>query len=190
MSGFVERSSAPDWDALLELAVAQAGLFTTSQASELGFSSELLIHHLKRGRLERLRRGIYRVRHLPRSDDEQLVEIWLWSACQGVFGFRTALALFDLSDVLPSRIDLIVPAVWSRRRLRVPDVVRLHYADLDESDRTWIGHVPVTTVFRTLTGCVAAGLDPALVEQAVDQALERGRLLEREARALRARAGT
>lgn len=177
--------STPDWDALLELAVAQAGLFTTGQASDVGFSPELLIHHLKRGRLERVRRGIYRVRHLPHSDDEQLVEIWLWSARQGVFGFRTALALFDLSDVLPSQIDLIVPAAWYLRRLRIPDVVRLHYSDIDDSDRTWTGHVPVTTVLRTLMDCVAAGVDPALVEQAVEQALGQGRLLEREAQTLR-----
>src|SRR5690349_1766744 len=124
--------SGPDWEALLDLAVGQAGYFTSAQAADLGYSPELLIHHLKRGRLQRARRSIYRVRHLPPSDDEQLVELWLWSGQQGVVSHRSALALHELSDVLPARVDLTLPASWRSRRVRLPTEVVAHYADIPE----------------------------------------------------------
>jgi predicted transcriptional regulator of viral defense system len=164
----------PNWDALLDLAVGQAGYFTTAQAEALGFSPELLIHHLKRGRIHRARRGIYRVRHLPPADDEQLVELWLWSDRQGVVSHRSALALHELSDVLPNRVDLTLPSSWRTRRLRIPEELLPHFADLSTHDHTWIGHVPVTTAARTVRDCIAAHVSPELVEQAVREGIARG----------------
>jgi predicted transcriptional regulator of viral defense system len=166
--------SRPDWDSLLDLAVSQAGYFTTAQAAEHDFSPELLIHHVAQHRLERARRGIYRVRHLPPQEDEQLVQLWLWSHQQGVLSHRTALALHDLSDVLPARVDLTVPAAWRARRLRLPAELDLHFADLNPSERTWIGHVPVTTPARTIRDCREAHLAPDLLEQALEQGVARG----------------
>jgi len=181
-------AAAPDWDLLLDQAASQAGLFRTDQAAEVGFSPELLIHHLKRGRLERIRRGIYRVRHFPPQDDEQLVELWLWSNREGVFSHRTALALYDLSDVLPAEVEMTVPAAWKGRRLRIPEVLRLHHADLAEEERRWVGHVPVTAVFRTIADCIDSAVAPDLVQQAIKQASAAGRLARREVRELRRRA--
>jgi predicted transcriptional regulator of viral defense system len=161
--------------------VSQAGYFTTAQAGGLGFSPELLVHHRKVGRLLRARRGIHRVSHLPPQDDEQLVELWLWSRREGLFSHATALALYDLSEVLPSQVEMTVPRAWSRRRVRVPEPMRLHYADLPASDRQWVGHVPVTSPLRTLFDCVDSHLDVALIEQAVEQGVARGRFSEAEA---------
>lgn len=166
--------TSPDWPALLEQAVSQAGYFTTADAAALGFSPELLIHHVAAGRLVRARRGIYRVAHLPSSDDEDLVVIWLWSGRRGVFSHRTALALHELSDALPAHLDLTLPAGDVRRRLRVPVGVRVHHADLSAEDRVWIGHVPVTSALRTLRDCAALPIAPDLLEQALVQAAERG----------------
>lgn len=181
-----DRPTRPDRQGLLELAVSQAGYFTTAQAAEVGFSPELLIHHLGRGWIERARRGIYRVRHLPAQDDEQLVELWLWSRREGVFSHGTALALYDLSDILPAQLEMTVPTRWKRRRLRVPEVLRLHFADLAEDERQWVGHVPVTTPAKTLQNCTAASLQPDLVRQALEQGLARGRFSEGEVADVRA----
>lgn len=166
--------ATPDWPSLLDLAVSQSGYFTTSQAAGLGLSPELLIHHAHAGRVLRVRRGIYRVRHLPSQDDEDLVVIWLWSAREGVFSHATALALHDLSDLLPDKADLTLPLTRPARRLRVPGGVILHHADVSTEDRTWVGNVPVTTVARTLRDCAAAPLPPDIVQQATSQAVRRG----------------
>ncbi len=166
----------PNWPTLLDLAVSQAGYLTTSQADALGFSPELLIHHMHAGRLVRVHRGIYRVSHLPSSDDEDLVVIWLWSGQRGVFSHRTALALHDLSDILPATIDLTLPAADARRRLRVPTGVVLHFADVPASERAWVGHAPVTSVLRTLQDCEALPVSPEILEQAIGDAERRGLL--------------
>lgn len=165
---------SPDWPGLLEHAVEQAGYFTTADAAALGFSPEFLIHHVAAGRLVRVRRGIYRVTHLPASDDEDLVVIWLWSERRGVFSHSTALALHQLSDVLPAHVDLTLPASDARRRLRVPVGVHLHHADVAGTDQTWIGHVVATSALRTLRDCAALPIPPDLLAQALAEAEDRG----------------
>ena len=168
----------PDWNALYEMAAAQDGYFTTRQAAAAGYSRPLLARHLSSGRIVRVRRGIYRVVHYPPSDHEDLVVVWLWSGQAGVFSHETALALHDLSDVLPGRIHLIVPALWNQRRLKIPEGVALHYTDVGDNEQSWFGSVPVTSPRRTLLDCVADRVGPDLVRQAHTQALRRGLLSE------------
>ena len=168
------RAESPSWDDLFEVASGQEGLFTTAQAADAGYSPQLLQKHLHGGRIRRVRRGVYRLVHFPPGEHEDLVAVWLWSESAGVFSHETALALHGLSDALPSRVHLTVPADWSRRRLRVPRGVVLHHADVPKSDRGWVGSLPVTAPFRTLADSAAAGVAPDLMQQARDQAVTRG----------------
>ena len=85
-----------------------------------------------------------------------------------------------VSDTLPSQVEMTVPAAWRRRRLRVPEVLRLHYADVPEQERAWEGHVPVTTPLRPLRDCVATAVAPDLVRQAVEEGIARRRFGEEE----------
>lgn len=165
---------SPDWDRLFEIAAAQDGLFTTRQAAEAGYSSQLLAHHLRAGRMLRVRRGVYRLVHFPAGDHEDLAAIWLWSERQGVFSHQTALALHDLSDVLPAQVHVTLPATWHQRRLREPEGVVLHYGDVVESERHWFGPVPATAPLRTLEDCAAGHLPPELLRGAALDALDRG----------------
>jgi len=135
---------------------------------------------MRSGKVLRIRRGVYRLTHFPPGQQEDLVAIWLWSEQAGVFSHETALMLHDLSDVLPARVHLTVPATWRERRLRVPESVVLHYADVRKTERVWIGVVPVTSVPRTLADCAADHLSPDLLSAAVDQALTRGVVAKRE----------
>jgi predicted transcriptional regulator of viral defense system len=175
----------PDWDSLFEVAQGQDGYFTTAQAARSGYSRPLLHKHLAGGRIVRARRGVYRVVHFPASDREDLVVLWLWSEQAGVFSHETALALHDLSDALPSRVHLTLPAGWRRRRLRVPAGLVLHFADVGERDRTSFGAVPVTAPLQTLEDCIAADLAPGLLDQAVSQARQRGLITAAEEARLR-----
>jgi len=187
-------SKSPDWDALFGVAQAQAGYFTTQQAARAGYSPQLLAY-LGDKKVLRVRRGIYRLVHFPSSDQEDLVVPWLWSEQAGVFSHETALALHDLSDSLPNKVHLTMPASWRQRRLRVPAGLVLHFADVAERDRTSFGPVPVTAPLRTLSDCVEANLAPGLLDQAASQARRRGlitaaeeaRLLSERRRSLRAR---
>ena len=167
-------SPGPDWNQLYEAAAGQQGLFTTSQAVEAGYSNPLITHHVRSGRFARLRRGIYRLIHFPAGEHEDLVEVWLWSEHEGVFSHQTALALQNLSDVLPKRVHLTVPIAWQQRRLRVPKGVVLHFGKVPRADRAWVDAVPITNPGRTLRDCAEDHFSPELLEQAVAQARHRG----------------
>lgn len=164
----------PNWNRLFERAAAQQGLFTTKQAAEAGYSPQLLVHYVHTGKAVRVRRGIYRLVHFPAGDHEELVAAWLWSDLIGVVSHQSALALHGLSDALPARVHITLPAAWRRRRFRVPPDIVLHYADVAPEERSWFGPVPATSAGRTLSDCAMGGLSPELLRQAARQALRRG----------------
>ena len=93
---------------------------------------------------------------------------------QGIFSHQTALFLHDLSDALPSRAHLTLPTNWRRRRLRIAAGLELHYADVDEAQRSWVGSIPVTAPLRTLADCASTHLSRDLLEQAIQEASTRG----------------
>jgi predicted transcriptional regulator of viral defense system len=169
MSGATKK---PEWGSLYELALPQSGYFRNAQAAAAGFSTQLLHKHVISGRIQHAMRGVYRLAHFPPGDQDELVALWLWSGELGVFSHETALAQYELSDVLPSRVHMTVPRSWSRRAA-VPPLLILHRASLPESDRTWLGQIPVTTVGRTLRDAVDDSVDPVLIEQAIAQATTR-----------------
>ena len=170
----------PDWESLYRIAASQEGQFTTDQAVAVGYSSPLLTHHLKAGKIVRIRHGIYRLVHFPPGDQEELVTAWLWTDSVGVFSHQTALLLHGLSDILPAQIHVTLPSDWRKRRFRLPQGMSLHYADLRDSDRVWCGAVPITSPGRTLCDCAIVGLSPDLLRQATRQAIGRGLVQNKE----------
>ena len=177
MSGPISK---PDWDRLFETASTQEGYFTTQQAAEASYSTQLLFKHIRAGRVVRVRRGIYRLVHFPAGEHEELVTAWLWSAHAGVVSHQTALALHGLSDALPAHVHLTLPSDWRSRRFRVPTGVVLHHADVPADDRAWFGAVPTTNPRRSLNDCAREGVSPEMLRQAAQQALRRGLVTKAE----------
>lgn len=148
------------------------------------YSSQHLQKHLRAGRILRLQCGIYRLARFPAGEHEDLVAFWLWSGQVGIFSHEASLFLHDLSDALPAKVHMTVPTAWRMRRLRVPEGLVLHHGDLDESDRTWVEVVPVTTPRQGIAGCILAHVAPEIVEQAIRQAKQRGLIRGEERRSL------
>lgn len=168
-----DSRSSPSWERLYETAASQGGLFTGKQAADAGYSHQLIAHHLRAGRILRVKRSVYRLVHFPAGDHEDLTAVWLWSDHEGVFSHQTALALHDLSDILPARVHVTLPESWRKRRLRVPEGVVLHYGHVAETERQWFGPIPATAPRRTLWDCVADHLPPDLLRAAALDALRR-----------------
>lgn len=103
-----------------------------------------------------MRRGVYRIAHFPVADHEDLAALWLWGEQAGVFSHETALALHDLSDVLPAKVHMTVPGSWDERRLRVPRGLVLHFTDLADREWEWLEAVAITRPGRTLFDCIDA----------------------------------
>lgn len=170
----VGTSRKSPWDALFGIAVGQEGLFSAAQAKDARCSQQLLGRYLATGKIERVRRAVYRIVHFPRGENEDLIALWLWSKNEGVFSHETALFLHQLSDALPTRAHLTLPGAWTRREVKLPPRTIVSYSDLPDEDRAWHGPVPVTTVRRTLADCLHANVPAELVAQASAQAAARG----------------
>jgi hypothetical protein len=73
-----------------------------------------------------------------------------------VYSHQTALSLFELTDLNPSKLDMIVPKGF-RRGVPLPPVLRLHYDAISEGDVTTVHDVPVTRPLRSLLDVVGTG---------------------------------
>lgn len=164
---------------LYDLAQRQAGYFTAAQAVEAGVSLRTLSGRVRRGDLERVRYGIYRLRQYPAQRFEDIVAACLWAGPGSAASHETALAIHDISDAMPSQIHITVPRAF---RGRQPGVI-VHHAALPQADMEIREDVPVTTIARTLAD-IAGSSDPSLVEQAVVDAVGRGSLTRRQLRRL------
>src|SRR5882724_5445544 len=118
--------------ALMAMAQDQQGYFTTKQAIEAGYADNTHPYHVKAGNWERVRRGIYRMAHLPVPEDGEMMAWLLWSRGRdekptAALSHQTALSLFDLGGFNPAKIHMTVPPTF-RRNSRLPKSVVLHRA--------------------------------------------------------------
>jgi predicted transcriptional regulator of viral defense system len=173
----------PDQDALYRVAEGQGGYFTTRQARGAGYSRSLLAHHARTGQFLHARHGVYRLARFPSSGIEDLYATWLEVGERAVVSHDSALALYGLSDLIPSEIHLTVPRTNSRRHAHV----RLHTSALAADETTRREGLPVTTVARTIADLATAGLADELLDQAVREALDRGLITRRDLESQRAR---
>ena len=178
----------PDIRGLEADAYQQSGYFSSEQARQHGVSRQLLNHHLKQGRFEGVRRGLYRVRGFPSSQHDDIREKWMAvGAEKAIVSHESALALLELSDSIPDDVHLLVPR--KHRGLRRPPGVVIHTRPDDESVGTvWREGMPTTTPARTLVD-VAVDLQPEQAAMAVRQALAQGLLTRRQLEQEAARQG-
>ncbi|MGD0871344.1 MAG: type IV toxin-antitoxin system AbiEi family antitoxin domain-containing protein [Bryobacteraceae bacterium] len=139
---------------LYQIAEGQGGYFTAKQAASLGYTASKRNYHVRAGNWVREHRGIYRLALFPTPARPDLILWWLWSrgrsdSPQGVFSHRTALALRELTDVNPAKLDLTVPPAF-RRGSAIPPVLRLHFAHVGADEIETIDDVPATKALRTI----------------------------------------
>jgi predicted transcriptional regulator of viral defense system len=174
-----------DHDALYRQAESQAGYFTAQQAVDAGMDRSTLRHHARPGgRYQRVRRGLYRLRHFPTSSHEHVTAAWLPLRDSGaVISHESALELHDLSDVIPDTVHVTVPR--SERGLRRRDGVRLHTAHRPPTKREVqsVAGLPVTDPARSIVDSLETGAQPEQIEMAIRQALDRGLTTPRRLRA-------
>jgi len=179
------RRSRENTRSLYEIAATQSGYFTAAQARQVGYAYSQQHFHVTHGNWLKIDRGIFRLRDFPPAEREDLARWSLWSCDrrgipQAVVSHETALAVHELSDVLPEQIHLTVPPSF---RKKTPPGVRFHTAALAPSNIQLFAGYRVTTALCTLLDVAASPLSQEHLDQAVRQALERGlvrrNLLER-----------
>ncbi len=168
-------ADTPNARGLFALSSEQAGYFTSAQAHVHGYSPQLLGYHAERGRFERVRRGLYRLRDYPSSSREEVMAAWLAAGRESaVVSHESALELLGLSDVVPATIHLLVPR--GRRWLRALPGVTVHTTadDLAPDEIVTRQGLRITAPMRTILDVADSGTAPEQVIMAVGQAQARG----------------
>ena len=164
-------------DNLFEIADRQQGYFTSQQAEGCGFSRSNFHFKLQSGEWVKEQRGIYRLARYPISERPELVLWTLWSRDkkgdpQGVWSHETALDIHELSDMMPAKMHMSVPMRF-RKKIEIPKILCLHFADLTESSIETRQGLKVTTPLQTLIDVIDEGTEEQVI-QAIRKALQRG----------------
>ncbi|TVQ77604.1 MAG: hypothetical protein EA369_08850 [Bradymonadales bacterium] len=165
---------------LYEIAASQEGYFTPKQAEACGYSKYNHPYHVTKGAWVREGRGIYRLKLFPTDQVRgQLVRYSLWSRGaddkpQGVYSHETALSIYELSDLMPSKLHMTVPKKF-RKWAETPKILKLYHGDLDSTDIETKRGFRVTKPLRTLLDLIEAnGTSPEFIEQGLNEAIARG----------------
>ncbi len=163
---------------LLALAEENDGLVTASQARAIGIVDSVLARLTRRGKLERVARGVYRIPYYPSDRLSQYREAILWArASHGpenvALSHETALAVYGISDVNPSGVHITVPKD-ARLRRRKPKWIVIHRGTLSPSDVTMHEGLPATTVAKSVLDVVDETGRLGLARQAIKDARKEG----------------
>jgi hypothetical protein len=150
---------------------------TRRQAEDAGVSEATMTRLVRRGDLERIAHGVYRLRGAPTPDHAELRAAWLQLAAEtpawertsddGVVSHRSAAEMYGLGHLPADVHEITVPR---RRQTRRPDL-RLHVRPLRDDEWISLRGLPVTRPSRIASDLLLDREDPAAVAQLVVDAI-------------------
>jgi len=179
----VKRSPKVSQARLFAIAESQGGYFTAKQAEEAGFDRTHHAYHVRAGNWQREHRGIYRLAQYPTPERPDLILWSLWSrnrddAPQGVYSHQTALSLYDLTDLMPSKLHMTVPTRF-RRMAEIPAILELHFSDLSPSEIEEREGYRITRPIRAIVE-VSRDVSAEMLTEAFSEARTRGLITEKD----------
>ena len=146
----------------------QRGLVTRAQAVTL-ISRAHLDRWLRTGRLEPVRRGVYRMAGVPETWEQLLLAACLGAGPEARASFRSASALYEFEGFVRNGLEI---THFGARPSPMYGVIVHETNVFDVGHVARIAGIPVTSVARTLCDLTAVSR-PWAVERAVDEALRR-----------------
>ena len=173
-------------DKMRGIALDQYGYVTASQAAEVGVSKAALGMLYKRGRVDRVSYGVYRVPQVPSTERDRFMLAILWTgADEAALSHETALDAYNICDINPGKVHVTV-AKGRRISRQGGEGYDLHREDVSPADISWWEGIPTVTPRKAIEQCIGCGTPTHLISQAVENALSRGLILKGEAESLRA----
>ena len=175
------KETITDMEKLRSVALEQHGYVTSAQALDVGVSYPALSYFVKNGRLERAARGVYRVPQIPYTEHDLKHLALLWaSSDNAVLGFDTALSAYEVCDINPSKIHVVVP---KRTRINKTGGERfvVHKADIPENEIGWWEGMPIVQLPVAIKQCLTSGVPSYLISQAISFGVTKNLLTDREA---------
>lgn len=152
------------------LAKKNLGLVTRAQAFDAGLTRSDIYYRLKTGRLERVRRSVYRVAGAPMSWQQDLLAVQLALGKGALASHRCAAVLWTFPGFAPGIKEF---SLARQRNGNCSGLILHRPQDLLRIDRGKVGPFLVTDPRRTLLD-LASVVKEDLMEDALDDALRRG----------------
>ena len=170
-------------DILRNVAAEHEGLLTAAEAEDAGVPRALVVQLAHRGRLDRIGQGLYRFPNWPTTRLQQYHEAVLWPRAHrdleyALISHDSALELYNLTQLNPGVIHVTLPPK-TRISREWPTWLRLHFADVAESDRAWEQGLPIVSIPRAIED-IAPTHGADVIHRAVSEARERRFLREDE----------
>ena len=159
---------------LFARAAGQHGYVTVEDALEEGGTRMALVMLARRGTIEHIDRGLYRVWELAGDPLAQYQEALL-RLPGAVLSHDTALEIEDLADVNPRQVHVTMPKGY-RLRKTIPDWIAPHRGDLDPADVTEHEGLDIVTPARAIIDAIEDHLGERFVAQALATARKRNLL--------------
>lgn len=164
-------------DVLREIALDQHGYVTRAQALEAGVNASSIDQLVHRKRIDRAGHGIYRIPQVPATQYDNLQLALLWTGRQdAVLSHETALAAYDVCDIISDTIHVTVPKNARIRRSGAA-FYHMHHEELNvRYIAQWEG-MNIVSLTRAIEQCLFAGTPTYLLRQAIATGSERGQIL-------------
>lgn len=132
---------------VLEEYLNENGFITNKEAEKLGIKRQKLAELTKKGKLERIKNGIYKLKNdldnnfIPISQNNKRV----------IFSHHTALFLLDLSDRVPNYFHVSVPQGYNTNHIKKQTRdIKIHYIKKDNFE---LGVTKIKTPFGNKVNC-------------------------------------
>ena len=164
---------------LQQIAFEQGGYFTAKPAVACGIQTNNHPYFVKNEDWVLVYRGIYKMMGFPQTQHDDYILWSLWTqnrtgVPQGIISHESALAAFELSDVMPSKVHITVPKTF-RKSAKTPKIVVLHKGEIDESNIEKRDGYNVTRPMQTIHDLLNdKRIELNLIEQAFMEGRQKG----------------
>ena len=164
------------YDDIYDIAIDNYGFITSAQARGVGVTNNELVQYAKRGTLERVGQGVYRLsRHISSPFDTYALAVALAGSQARLYG-ESVIAMLNLAPTNPAHVHVAVPV---RIRRKLPDWLDVTRIAADEPVAIYEG-IPSQPVNFSIRSCQGKMMDERLVE-AVNNARAQGYLSRAQA---------
>jgi hypothetical protein len=161
-------------DIIYEIAVGNFGLVTSAEAREAGVTNNELVQYARRGRIERVGQGVYRLaRRIPEPNDAYALAVALVGPDAYLYG-EAVLGMLELCPVNPAYIHVATP---KRVRRELPKYLRVVHTPGTRAGVVYDG-IPCQRVADAIRS--AAHVMPVRLADAADRARDEGYLTRDE----------
>ena len=143
---------------IYELAADNYGLITSAQAREIGITNNELVQYAKRGKIEHIGQGLYRLAHyIPTPYDSYAQAVAFIGSDAYLYG-ESVIAMHELAPTNPTYIHVATP---KRVRKKLPAYMKV-IQRIEEDDTTVYEGIPSQSVANAIRSCRGRMMDDRL----------------------------